>query len=247
MSAHQQNLHGLAIPRLLVVGDIALFREGIESGLARTGRFQIVGAVDVSEALSIVQRETIDVVVLDTSRRRASGQARQLLDVCPTLRIVAFGVDGVDDALACAEAGVRAFVGEDGSVDAITQAATIAAQGLSICPPELTALLLDRLAGAARTLVPRRHERLTGREDEIARMVATGLSNKQIARELSISPATVKNHVHAILGKFDLPRRSAIGRQLTDRGDQGRQETEARPAFELEAPHAFEHRPARAA
>ena len=45
-------------------------------------------------------------------------------------------------------------------------------------------------------------------------MVAEGLSNKQIARELAISPATVKNHVHAILGKFDLPRRSAIGSQL---------------------------------
>lgn len=216
MSAYHQDLSGVAIPRLLVVGDIALFREGIENGLARTNQFQVVGAVDVREALSIVAQERIDVVVLDTSRRRASAQARQLLEVCPSLRIVAFGVGGVDDALACAEAGVRAFVGEDGSVDAITEAATIAAQGLSICSPELTARLLDRLAETVRTAGPRRHDRLTEREDEIARMVAVGLSNKQIARELSISPATVKNHVHAILGKFALPRRSAIGRQLME-------------------------------
>jgi DNA-binding NarL/FixJ family response regulator len=215
MSAHLHPLRGTAIPRLLIIGDIALFREGIENGLARTGEFVIVGSVDVREALEIVGGESIDVAVLDTSRRRASSQARQLLGVCPTLRIVAFGIDGVDDALACAEVGVRAFVGEDGSVEEISEAVRIAAQGLSICPPELTARLLDRLAEIARASEIRRHDRLTERQDKIARMVAEGLSNKQIARELSISPATVKNHVHAILGKFDLPRRSAIGSQLS--------------------------------
>jgi DNA-binding NarL/FixJ family response regulator len=203
------------LPRLLIIGDIALFREGIENGLTRTGEFCIVGSVDVREAVEIVGREAIDVAVLDTSRRRASSQARQLLAMCPTLKIVAFGIDGVDDALACAEVGVRAFVGEDGSVEEISEAVRIAAQGLSICPPELTARLLDRLAEIARTSEIRRHDRLTERQDKIARMVAEGLSNKQIARELSISPATVKNHVHAILGKFDLPRRSAIGSQLS--------------------------------
>lgn len=215
MSAHLHPVRGTVVPRLLIIGDIALFREGIENGLARTGQFQIVGSVDVREALEIVRHEPIDVVVLDTSRRRASSQARQLLAVCPTLKIVAFGIDGVDDALACAEVGVRAFVGEDGSVEEITEAVRIAAQGLSICPPELTARLLDRLAEIARSSETRRHDRLTERQDKIARMVAEGLSNKQIARELAISPATVKNHVHAILGKFDLPRRSAIGSQLT--------------------------------
>jgi DNA-binding NarL/FixJ family response regulator len=215
MSAHLHPLRGTAAPRLLIVGDIALFREGIEHGLARTARFDIVGSVDVREALEIVGKEAIDVVVLDTSRRRASHQARQLLGVCPTLRIVAFGIDGVDDALACAEAGVRAFVGENGSVEEITEAARIAAEGLGVCPPALTARLLDRLAESARGSEARRHDRLTERQDRIARLVAEGLSNKQIARELSISPATVKNHVHAILGKFDLPRRSAIGSQLT--------------------------------
>jgi DNA-binding NarL/FixJ family response regulator len=216
MSAHLHPLRGTAIPRLLIVGDIALFREGIENGLARTGQFRIVGSVDVRDALEIVGKQEIDVVVLDTSRRRASSQARQLLGVCPTLRIVAFGIDGVDDALACAEVGVRAFVGENGSIEEITEAARIAAEGLSICPPALTARLLDRLAEIARSSETRRHDRLTERQDRIARMVAEGLSNKQIARELSISPATVKNHVHAILGKFDLPRRSAIGSQLTN-------------------------------
>jgi DNA-binding NarL/FixJ family response regulator len=216
MSLQLNSLRSADLPTLLVVGDVALFREGIESALARTAQFRIVGAVNVEAALEIVAHEDVDVVVLDTTRRRASDQARELLAIRPGLKIVAFGVDGVEDALACARAGVRAFVGEDGSVDAITEAASIAVQGLSICPPALTGLLLDRFAEIARATEARRHECLTDREDEVARMVAEGLSNKQIARELSISPATVKNHVHAILGKFDLSRRSAIGRQLTN-------------------------------
>lgn len=235
MSVHLPDLRGSAIPRLLIVGDIALFREGIGNGLMRTGLFQIVGAVDVRDALAIVAHEPIDVVVLDTSRRRAAEQARELLDVCPDVKIVAFGVDGVDDALAYVEAGVRAFVGEDGSVDEITEAVAIAVRGLSVCPPELTGRLLDRIAEIARASHSRRYERLTTREDEIARMVASGLSNKQIARELSISPATVKNHVHAILGKFDLPRRSAIGRQLTDDAPPAVPVDIAKPALALSA------------
>jgi DNA-binding NarL/FixJ family response regulator len=219
MSARGYNSRAPAVPKLLVVGDIALFREGIERALARTGKFEIVGAVNVRQALSIVEGQTVEVVVLDMTRNRASSQARELLAVCPSLRIVAFGVDRVDDALAFAKAGVRAFVGEDGSIETICDAATTAAQGRSVCPPELAARLLDRLAEFATASEIRRQERLTEREGQVAQMVADGLSNKQIARILSISPATVKNHVHAILGKFDLARRSAIGRELSRAGE----------------------------
>ena len=131
MSAQLYPVREAAIPRLLIIGDIALLREGIENGLARTGEFQIVGSVDVREALEIIGCRQVDVAVLDTSRRRAASQARQLLEVCPTLKIVAFGIDGVDDALACAEAGVRAFVGEDGSVEEIGDAGRpVSAEGV---------------------------------------------------------------------------------------------------------------------
>ena len=214
MSVELRLQSGGALPRLLIVGDIALFREGMLAALARTQRFEIVGAAAISEAIEIVRRGGVEVAVLDTSRRRSLGQARLLSEASPGIGIVAFGISGVDDALACAEAGVRAFVGEDGSIDSICDAAMLAVHGLSACPPDLTGQLLDRFAEIARDAETRVNERLTSREGEVARLVADGLSNKQIARELAISPATVKNHVHAILGKFDLPRRSAIGRQL---------------------------------
>lgn len=206
-----------AMPRLLIVGDIVLFREGMLSALSRMPCVEVVGAAPIDEALDLVAGGGIEVVVLDTSRRRALGQARLLSDASPGIGIVAFGISEVDDALACAEAGVRAFVGQDGSIEAICEAALQAAHGLSVCPPDLTARLLERFASNARHAETRASERLTSRETEVARLVAEGLSNKQIARQLAISPATVKNHVHAILSKFDLPRRSAIARQLESR------------------------------
>ncbi len=214
MSADFKEFRRQHQPRLLIVGDVALFREGMRTAMVQTGQFAVVMALSITDALAELRLAEVDVVVLDTSRRRAFGQARQLQAVQPGLGIVAFGVSGVDDALACAQAGVRAFVGEEGSVEQVCHAALLAARGLSACPPDLTAGLLDRFAAISRAGELRANDRLTSREVEIARLVATGMSNKQIARELVISPATVKNHVHAILGKFDLPRRSAIGRQL---------------------------------
>lgn len=215
MSVEMAITDGATLPRLLVVGDVALFREGMLAALGRTNRFVLVGAWAITEAVAALREGEVDVVVLDTSRRRAFAQARQIRDAAPEVGIVAFGISGVDDALACAEAGVRAFVGEDGSIEAICEAAMLAVRGLSICPPDLTALLLERFSQISRDAERRVAERLTEREEEVAGLVAEGLSNKQIARTLAISPATVKNHVHAILGKFDLPRRSAIGPQLS--------------------------------
>ena len=212
MSADFKDFRRQQQPHLLIVGDVALFREGMRAAMVATGKFSAVSALSIADAMHELETGQFDVVVLDTSRRRAFHQARQLQEAQPGLGIVAFGVSGVDDALACAEVGVRAFVGEEGTVDQVCQAALLASRGLSACPPDLTAGLLERFAAISREGELRANDRLTSREGQIARLVATGLSNKQIARELAISPATVKNHVHAILGKFDLPRRSAIGR-----------------------------------
>lgn len=63
-------------------------------------------------------------------------------------------------------------------------------------------------------LEPRAADTLTERQRRIAELVADGLLNKQIAHELGIAPATVKNHVHAILNKLGLPRRAAIGKVI---------------------------------
>jgi two-component system, NarL family, nitrate/nitrite response regulator NarL len=195
----------------IVVSDIMLFRDGISAGLRRLGQLDVTGAYSPEKALQVVAIEEPDLVILDTSRRRALPHAAAIKQIAPHSRIIAFGIGTTEDALSGAESGIVAFVGEDGSVEDINDAAMRALSGQSFCSPELTARLLAHIADLASARTNRTSALLTTREDEIAALVEQGFSNKQIAQQLRISPATVKNHVHSILEKLSLSRRSAIG------------------------------------
>lgn len=205
----QKQKNGFA--KAIVISDVMLFREGISAGLRRLGKLDVVGAFCPNDGLAYLAANTADLVILDTSRRRALAHAASVKQLRPQSRIIAFGIGSTEDALSGAESGIAAFVGEDGSVDDINDAAIRALSGQSYCTPELTARLLAHIADLARDRSCRVTSALTTRENEIATLVERGCSNKQIAIELRISPATVKNHVHNILEKLDLPRRSAIG------------------------------------
>jgi DNA-binding NarL/FixJ family response regulator len=81
------------------------------------------------------------------------------------------------------------------------------------CSPRMAALLCARVSALAGNSAMTETS-LTRREHQIAELVADGLSNKEIASELRIGPATVKNHIHTILEKLCVPRRGAIGSRL---------------------------------
>lgn len=203
-----------ALPSALVVSDIMLFRDGISTGLRRLGALDVVATLCPDEALGYLAVHCVDVVILDTSRRRALSHAWAIRQSRPSLQIVAFGIGAPEDAIAGAESGVSAFVGEDGAIEDINDAALRALNGQSFCSPELTAILLNHISTLKHNNAPKTLTSLTGREDQIAALVTDGMSNKEIAQALRISPATVKNHVHSILEKLELSRRSAIGARL---------------------------------
>ena len=195
----------------IVISDVMLFREGVWAGLRRLGQLNVLGAFCPYDGLAYLASNVPDLVILDTSRKRALTHAESIKRLSPRSHIIAFGVGSTEDALSGAESGVAAFVDEDGTVEDINEAALKALSGQSCCSPELTARLLAHIADLAHHRGARPLSELTAREDEIAALVGRGFSNKQIASELRISPATVKNHVHNILEKLDLPRRGAIG------------------------------------
>lgn len=201
-------------PSALVVSDIMLFRDGISAGLRRLGALNVTGTLCPDEALDYLAVHDVDVVILDTSRRRALAHAWAIKQCCPSVQIVAFGIGAPEDAIAGAESGVSAFVGEDGGIEDINEAALKALKGQSFCSPELTAILLNHISTLKHSNAPKTLTSLTSREDQIAVLVTDGMSNKEIAQALRISPATVKNHVHSILEKLELSRRSAIGARL---------------------------------
>jgi DNA-binding NarL/FixJ family response regulator len=134
----------------------------------------------------------------------------------PGAKLVVFALSEADDDLiACAEAGIGVFVGRDGSPAELVDAVDQAWRGAYAAPPHLTTLLLRRLATlspghAAAAAAASSSSPLTRREREIMPLLERGLSNKEIARLLGTEPATIKNHVHNILGKLQVRRRAQL-------------------------------------
>jgi two-component system nitrate/nitrite response regulator NarL len=201
-------------PRVLVVSEVMLYREGVARGLAETGRFRIVGASESAAALQVMSAQPVDVVLLDAAEPSALEVARELKARWGTVPVVGFGISSDDGSLACAEAGVTGFVGRDGSILDLAKAIDRALAGEVLCSSRLAALLCARLASLSLVQPTGQSSPLTRREREIAELVANGLSNKEIALELRIESATVKNHMHSILEKLRVSRRSGIALRL---------------------------------
>lgn len=198
-----------------MVSDVLLYREGVARGIEQAGRHRVAATAAENAALAAIARDRIDIVLLDASTLSALETARALRDACPALPLVGFGIGSDDVSLACAEAGLRGFVGRDGAIADLLQAIDRALTGEVHCSSRLAAMLCDRVARLSRgerqaaTGSP-----LTPREHEIAGLVSEGLSNKEIALQLKIGPATVKNHIHSILEKLSVSRRSGIAARL---------------------------------
>jgi two-component system, NarL family, nitrate/nitrite response regulator NarL len=200
-------------PRVLVVSDTLLYREGVARGLAQDQKLIVAGMATVREALAKMEQAASDAVLLDTAASGALALARMLKLAWPNVAVVGFGVDDEANSLACAEAGLVGFVGRDGTLAELAVAVERALAGEVRCSPKLAAMLCERVASLAGQ-VDDAPTGLTRRERQIAELVSDGLSNKEIAIELRIGPATVKNHIHNILEKLHVPRRGAIGSRL---------------------------------
>lgn len=216
MAVQESTRARASTPRVYIVSDVRLFREGLWSSLLGETRINLVGTSS-ADSIDAIVRMRPDVLLLDFAARgslRLPCRTRLLL---PSLRVVAFAVAEAEaDVLACAEAGICGYVAQDGSADDLVVAVLSAVGGELVCPPRIAALLFQRLATLSARSPEPGQEPLTLREREIAELVARGLANKAIARELRLAPATIKNHVHNILQKLSLQRRGEIARSYLD-------------------------------
>ena len=208
-------VRAIDLPRVLVVSDVLLYRDGVAGGLAAAGMLVVVGAATGHEALVAMSCDAADAIVIDASTPDILGVARALRMTWPRVPVIGFGISGDATGLACAEAGLTGFVGREGTLADLAVTVQRALAGEVGCTPQFAALLCQRVAMlAAGGSTGNATAPLTRREREIANLVAEGLSNKEIAIELRIGPATVKNHIHNILEKLEVPRRGAIGSRL---------------------------------
>jgi DNA-binding NarL/FixJ family response regulator len=205
-------------PRVCVVSDVRLFREGLFASLSGQTGIDVVGTGCAAEAHDLVLVLRPDALLLDLAARDSLALPRSLVALLPSLRVVAFAVTEAEtDVLACAEAGISGYVAQDGSVEDLVGTVLHAVDGELVCPPRIAALLFQRVAALSVQAPSGPSEPLTPREREIAGLVARGLPNKAIARELRLAPATIKNHVHNILQKLSLQRRGEIAARQSGR------------------------------
>jgi two-component system nitrate/nitrite response regulator NarL len=196
---------------LLILGEVGLYREALAESLGRDERFEVVAVVPVVEmALEVLHCVGADVVLVDTRMTDGTEAVRELAVAAPQLKLVALGVREVEpEVIAVAEAGASAYLTPGGSMEDLASVVHSVERGEVLCSPGMAAGLFRRVATLARDrqLDPI-DEMLTARELEVLRLMEEGLSNKEIATALSIELPTVKNHVHRILEKLHVNRRS---------------------------------------
>jgi two-component system, NarL family, nitrate/nitrite response regulator NarL len=198
--------------RVLFCSPIRLYREGLVEVMSRRG-FAMASTEPVAAAVAHAAEDLDpEVVLVDLAEPSGIETVRQLVAARPEAPVVALGVAERDaEVIACAEAGVAAYVTRGQTLDDLGLALRAAARGESPCSPKLTAILLRRLAALGGTPATADDAEagapLTPRESQILGLIGKGLSNKEIAQRLCIELPTVKNHVHNVLGKLSVRRR----------------------------------------
>ena len=203
--------------RVFIVVGIRLYREGLVQLLGGQEGLTVVGAESCGRlAVSHIDRLAPDVVVVETGLPDLALMTAALDG--RRVPLVALGIADADaDVLACAEHGVAGYVTRDAPVDELIATVQRAAAGEFVCSPRTAGTLIRRLgvlAAERRPAAPA--ARLTRREREVATLMGEELSNKEIAVRLRIEVATVKNHVHNVLDKLQVRRRTEAARLLGD-------------------------------
>ncbi|MDZ5621193.1 response regulator transcription factor [Nocardioides bizhenqiangii] len=198
--------------RVLVVDDHELFRRGLTMLLGVEPGIEVVGeASDGAEGTELAVSSAPDVVLLDVRMPKQSG-----IEACvaikaasPTTKIVMLTVsDEEADLYEAVKNGASGYLLKDSSIEEVAQGIRVVAEGQSLISPSMAAKLIDEFKTMSR---PDRSQgpalRLTERELDVLRLVAKGLSNRDVAHRLAISENTVKNHVRNMLEKLQLHSR----------------------------------------
>ncbi len=201
--------------RVLVVDDHALFRRGLEMVLAQESDIEVVGEAGDAEAAVDRAAELLpDVVLLDVRMPKGSGieACVKIKEVAPSARIIMLTIsDEEADLYEAIKAGATGYLLKEISIDEVASAVRAVYDGQSLISPAMASKLLTEFALMAKRSNERSQQvptpRLTERELEVLKLVARGLNNRDIARELFISENTVKNHIRNILEKLQLHSR----------------------------------------
>ena len=202
--------------RTIIVDDHALFRRGLEMVLEEEPDIELVGqASDGAEAVEKAAESLPDVVLMDIRMPRSSGieACRAMKEAAPSAKIIILTIsDEEEDLFEAIRAGASGYLLKDIPLDEVAEAVRSVHGGQSLINPSMAGKLLTEFATLARRDGEARAQevpapKLTEREMEVLKLVARGMNNRDIAKELFISENTVKNHVRNILEKLQIHSR----------------------------------------
>jgi two-component system NarL family response regulator len=214
--------------RVLIADDHEVFRHGLEQALAGEPDIDIVGiATDGLGAAEQAVALTPDVVLMDVRMPVLTGveATTRIRTERPDVKVMILsGSDDEQDLFAAVRAGASGYLLKEVSIEDLADAVRAVHRGEGLVAPSLVGKLLQEFTAMSRRVAddePGGVPKLTDREREVLRLVARGMSNKEIAAELVIAENTVKNHVRNILEKLHLRSRTeaamyAVREKLVD-------------------------------
>jgi len=201
--------------RVLLADDHQVVRVGLHAMLDPSLDIEVVGeAGDGAEAIALVRDLDPDVVLMDLRMPKMDGVAaiarlRELAPAVPVLVLTTYDTDA--DIVRAIEAGATGYLLKDATREELLHAIRSAAAGRSALAPSVASRLVARMAGPAGSA-------LSAREIEVLELVARGRSNKEIARVLHLSEATVKTHLVHSFSKLGVEDRTEAVMTALDRG-----------------------------
>ncbi|MEV0428316.1 response regulator [Micromonospora sp. NPDC049836] len=210
----------------MVVDDHPMWREGVARDLTEAGYLVVATSGEGRQAIRVAPAARPDVVVLDLQLPDVSGVEviRGLRAALPQVRVLMLSASGEPQSvLDAVKAGATGYLVKSAAPAEFLDAVGRTAAGEPVFTPGLAGLVLGeyrRLAAGPAT-ADDAAPRLTERETEVLRLVAKGLSYKQIAERLGLSHRTVQNHVQNTLGKLQLHNRVELTRYAIERGLDG--------------------------
>lgn len=208
--------------RVMVVDDHPLWRDAVERDLSQAGFTVVAVASNGREALARFPATRPDVVVLDLQIPAPDGieVTAEVVRLDPSARVLVLSASGESaDVLAAVKAGATGYLVKSASREELVEAVQNVAKDNAVFTPGLAGLVLGEFQRQAEapTREPR-DEQLTERETEVLKMVAKGLSYRQIAERLVLSHRTVQNHVQSTLRKLQMHNRVELTRYVIERG-----------------------------
>ena len=198
--------------RVLIVDDHPVVREGLAGALAVEDDLTVVGSsADGAEAVQVAADMQPDVIVMDLHMPGLSGieATRQIVGASPHIGVLVLTmVDEEDSVFAAVRAGARGYLLKGASPEDILRAVRSVARGEAVFGPGVAERMLGYFTAAHTRPRPAPFPHLTDREREILHLVASGARNADIARQLVISPKTVRNHISNIFTKLQVADRA---------------------------------------